>query len=98
MGLEGADPRRATCRRWKIVTLGGARTRHPLGSRRNGSSSYPLLRQAGRELEERGVRFFDASGVFRDIEERIYNDACHFERRGNEILAEAIGQAFLDGM
>lgn len=59
---------------------------------------YPLMRQAGPELEQRGVRFFDAGDIFRDVEERIYNDACHFEQRGNEILAEAIGRAFLDGM
>ena len=59
---------------------------------------YPLLRQAGRSLAQRGVRFLDASGVFRDFEERIYKDPCHFGRLGNEILAEAIGRAFLDGM
>jgi hypothetical protein len=59
---------------------------------------YPLMRQAVGQLEEGGVRFLDAGGVFRDIEERIYNDACHFEARGNEILAEAIGRAFLDGI
>lgn len=59
---------------------------------------YPLLRHAGSELEERGVNFFDASGVFCGVEERIYRDAVHFGKRGNEILAEAIGQAFLDGM
>jgi len=59
---------------------------------------YPLLRHAGRELEERGVNFFDASGIFRGVEERIYKDAVHLGKRGNEILAEAIGQALLDGM
>lgn len=52
---------------------------------------YPRLRAAGRELEERGVAFLDASGVFRDVEETLYIDACHFDARGNELLAQQIG-------
>jgi len=59
---------------------------------------YPLLRKAGRRLRERGVNFLDASRVFLDVKEHLYTDACHFNRRGNVILAEAIGQAFLRGM
>lgn len=57
---------------------------------------YPLMRQAGRGLQERGVSFFDATGVFRDVEQTVYVDACHLHPHGYEFLAEAIGQAFLD--
>lgn len=57
---------------------------------------YPLLRAAGDELRERGVHFLDASGIFAGITERIYRDACHFGKRGNELLAEAIASALLE--
>jgi hypothetical protein len=55
---------------------------------------YPELRAAGARLAQRGVAFFDASGVFREHPEDIYVDVCHFREHGNEILAEAIAQAF----
>jgi len=57
---------------------------------------YPHLREAGARLATRGVPFFDASGVFKDHPEDIYIDVCHFREHGNEILAEAIAQAFLE--
>ena len=44
------------------------------------------------------MSFLDARGIFRDVEETIYEDCVHFTRLGHEILAEAIGRAFLDGM
>ena len=56
-----------------------------------GALGYPPLRAAGQELGERGVAFLDASGVFRDVEETLYIDACHFDARGNELLAQQIG-------
>ena len=56
---------------------------------------YPLLREAGRELAARGVAFHDATGVFKDVRETLYYDFCHFGARGNAILAESIGRAFL---
>lgn len=59
-------------------------------------AGYPLLREAGEELRARGLCFLDASGVFREVEERIYRDACHFGERGNELLAEAIAPALLE--
>ena len=47
-----------------------------------------------RELEV----LLEASGVFREVEETIYQDACHPLPPGYEFLAEAIGRAFLDGL
>jgi hypothetical protein len=56
---------------------------------------YPALREAGRRLESRGVDFLDATQVFRDHEEDLYFDMCHFGERGNEILAAAIAPRLL---
>jgi len=53
---------------------------------------YPRLRVAGKALQERGVAFLDASGVFQNVEETLYIDACHFDARGNELLAQQIGE------
>jgi len=59
---------------------------------------YPLLRQAGQWLRGHGVNFFDATQVFADNKEDIYYDFCHFAKKGNRILAQAIGKAFLDSL
>ena len=56
---------------------------------------YPLLRSHGRELAREGIDFLDASLVFEAVEETLYYDACHFNRKGNRILAEAIAPALL---
>ena len=56
---------------------------------------YPRLREAGRRLSERGIAFLDATGIFRDHAETIYEDACHFEEHGNAILAAAIAPALV---
>ncbi len=56
---------------------------------------YPRLREAGKALAARGFPFLDATGVFRDCSEDIYVDVCHFGRRGNEILADAIAPALI---
>jgi len=56
--------------------------------------AYPLLVQAGGELAAEGVSFHDLSGVFSDVEETLYVDSCcHFNRRGNEILAAPVARA-----
>lgn len=54
---------------------------------RNG---YPKMRELGRGLRERGIRFLDASMLFADVKEDLYYDACHFTKPGNEKLAAAI--------
>lgn len=52
---------------------------------------FPILRQKGRELEERGVRFSDQTMVFAGTEQALYVDPwCHFNLEGNRIFAEAI--------
>jgi hypothetical protein len=56
---------------------------------------YPHLRESGARLAARGVPFLDATGVFREHPEDVYVDVCHFREHGNEILAEAVAQAFL---
>ena len=57
--------------------------------------AYPLLREAGGRLSERGIAFLDATGVFRDHPEDVYADACHFEEHGNAIFAEWIARALV---
>jgi hypothetical protein len=59
---------------------------------------YPRLRAAGPELTARGIDFYDASLVFADVGETLYYDACHFNARGNEILAEAVAARMLDAI
>jgi hypothetical protein len=56
---------------------------------------YPRLREAGGRLAERGIAFFDATGVLRDHPEDVYTDVCHFGEHGNEILADSIAGALL---
>ncbi len=56
-------------------------------------STYPLLRAEGARLQERGVRFFDLTQLFADIEETLYSDTCcHLNTRGNDLLGTAIGR------
>lgn len=54
---------------------------------------YPQLRRSGRRLVEKGVDFHDLSMIFAHVDETLYVDSCcHFNRRGNEILAGAIAE------
>jgi hypothetical protein len=57
---------------------------------------YPLLRAAGSRLRAGGERFLDATAVFHDTEGKIYFDNCHFNDRGNVILAEFIASRFFE--
>jgi hypothetical protein len=59
---------------------------------------YPLLRSAAALLRAQGVSFLDATKVFAAVTETIYLDACHFDQRGNTLLAEAIAKALLDAL
>jgi hypothetical protein len=68
---------------------------HPY--RKGVQAGYPRLRRDGQTLRDRGVAFHDLSALFRDHPEALYiDDCCHFNQRGLEILAEAIGRAILD--
>jgi hypothetical protein len=59
-------------------------------------TGYPLLRAAGAELAGEGLHFVDGSMFFADVTETLYYDNCHVGLRGNELLARAIGSAFLE--
>jgi len=60
---------------------------------RGAAAGYPLLIEAGARLRADGVRFLDATGVFEGLDETLYVDTCcHFNRRGNEVLAEAVAR------
>ncbi|MEJ2084699.1 MAG: hypothetical protein P8Y44_03350 [Acidobacteriota bacterium] len=55
--------------------------------------AYPLLIEAGEELADSGVRFFDATRVFADVDEMVYRDpCCHYNAVGNTILGSAIAE------
>jgi hypothetical protein len=58
-------------------------------------TGYPLLRAAGHRLADQGVQFVDASDLFKNVEGDMFVDYCHFEERGNEILADRLSQAIL---
>jgi hypothetical protein len=58
---------------------------------------YPLLREAGRRLAAQGVCFHDLSMVFARHEETFYFDnCCHLNRAGNEVLAAAMARAITE--
>ncbi len=54
---------------------------------------YPLLREAGEELTKKGISFHDLSLLFHSVTEPLFLDSCcHFNSRGNEILAEKMAE------
>ncbi len=54
-------------------------------------SGYPRLRATGARLVAEAESFHDLTMVFADVAETLYIDACcHFNRRGNELVADAI--------
>lgn len=59
---------------------------------------YPHLRRLGEDLVEEGVEFRDATGTFKGMTERIYRDACHYNRIGNTVLAEALLKPLLEAL
>lgn len=86
--LPGSKPMRAEEERVAIDPQSPYRRPAELG--------YPRLRAAGEDLRRSGVRFLDASMLFAEVEEPLYTDGCcHFNRRGNEILADAIAERLL---
>ena len=61
-------------------------------------TGYPYLQYAGTELVAAGVRFHDLTEVFHDVSEPTYEDpCCHLDQLGNDLLAEAIARAILEG-
>jgi hypothetical protein len=57
-------------------------------------AGYPLLLQEAPALRAAGVPFHDLTGIFRDHPEPLYADSCcHFDRTGNQVLAEHVAAA-----
>lgn len=57
-------------------------------------NGFPKLRTAGAALKADGVAFTDLTRIFADHPEPLYTDTCcHFNRRGNMILADHIAAA-----
>lgn len=67
----------------------------PPGWQRAVELGYPLLRERGRRLAERGVPFLDASRTFAGAREELYADAIRLDARGNRRLAELVAEALL---
>jgi hypothetical protein len=68
---------------------------HP--ARPNVEKGYPVLREAGKQLTKKGVRFRDLSLVFKDHQDTYYFDnCCHFNKKGCEVLAAAMAQFILE--
>lgn len=67
---------------------------HPYG--KGVVNGYPWLRRKSVALLAEGARYCDLSMAFADVAEPLYVDnACHFNARGNEIIAPKIAQAIL---
>ena len=67
--------------------------KHPGGYGSAAAQGYPLLREFGRDLQSRGVHYFDLTGIFVDHPETLYIDeCCHLNDRGKELLAAAMAQ------
>lgn len=61
-------------------------------------AGYPHLLKAGAELHSEGVRFYDLTQIFADVREPLYFDTCcHFNKRGNMILAAEIARIITRG-
>jgi hypothetical protein len=58
-------------------------------------AGYPLLKAAGAALAESGIPFADATRVFEGETGQIYIDLCHFNDRGNVLLAELVAPRLL---
>ncbi|MFN0205585.1 MAG: hypothetical protein ACKVS6_04645 [Planctomycetota bacterium] len=56
---------------------------------------YPKLRAEGERLKAAGVRFVDASMIFKDSSEELYIDNCHLNPRGNKLLGAFIATQLL---
>jgi hypothetical protein len=54
---------------------------------------YPMLIARGKMLLKHKVNFFDTTMIFANINETVYSDdCCHFNKRGNQIVADYIIQ------
>jgi lysophospholipase L1-like esterase len=61
-------------------------------------TGYPILRARGRQLQDAGVPFIDATMLFAEVNEELYYDACHFGVAGHERLADVVVDALLKAL
>ena len=62
-------------------------------SARTYRDAYPLLLRLGDELRQQGVNYHDLTQIFADHRETLYfDDCCHLNARGNELLAAQMVQ------
>jgi hypothetical protein len=60
------------------------------------AKGYPLLISQGQSLRDEGIEFHDLTMLFSKIDDPIYADPfCHYNQRGNDLLAEAAGEAMI---
>ena len=63
----------------------------------NWRESYPLLLRIGNELRKQNIDYFDLTQIFSNNHETLYRDiCCHFNRRGRELLADAMLRRILE--
>jgi hypothetical protein len=61
--------------------------------RKSATAGYPRLIAAGKQLSALGVPFRDLTMMFREVEEPVYSDGCcHFNARGNELIAQEVAR------
>ncbi len=54
-------------------------------------NGYPILKKLGKDLKQKGVNFFDATMVFKNVKETTYSDnCCHLNDRGERELSDFI--------
>jgi len=60
---------------------------------------YPKLLYSVNSLHSAGVKVFSAVNVFDETREIVYRDnCCHYNDRGNEVLARYIGQSIVTAL
>jgi hypothetical protein len=60
------------------------------------SEGYPLLQEAGKNLQKEGIDFRDLTGIFHDVTATVFkDDCCHMNAEGNGVMAENVGKAIL---
>ncbi|MHC4108421.1 MAG: hypothetical protein ACYSTY_10090, partial [Planctomycetota bacterium] len=62
-------------------------------------AGYPALKAAGALLAASGIPYRDATGIFDATAEAVYaDDCCHFNQRGNDLLADFVFEAMAEVM
>jgi len=62
-------------------------------------AGYPALKAAGAHLVASGIPYRDGIGIFDATAEAVYaDDCCHFNQRGNDLLANFVFEAVAEIM